>query len=505
MNETRPDPSSAGLKSKAVKGAGVNIAAQFIGTLFQTGGVVLLARLLKPSDFGMVTMVTAFSLWLMNFGVNGFTEFIIQKQDIGRKEVNSIFWMHMAVSSLLAVGFACFGFFLVDFYSEPALSAIAAVMAAGFVVQALFTTHFALLQREMQFTAIAVIDLIAVALSVVLAIGAALGGLGYWAVVTRQMAIPVVCMLAAWIACPWRPSFPRHLAPALPGLKYAAQVYSNVSLGFLTKNIDKVLLGKFHGAELLGNYDRSFHLFSMPANQILTPLHNVALATLSRLKHDQEKFTAYYAKAVAVLAFPSALLALVLTLCAQDLVLLLLGPNWADAGPVVMAFGPGIASTIIYGTHSWLHLSLGTPNRWFKWNLCATALTVAAFVAAAPFGAVAMAAAYSARAYLLTVPALWYAGRPIHFSLGAVMQSVWAYFVAAAFVGVFWLYLAGSWAPFHQLLAGLNPLVRIIASSSAASALYICLVVVLQRDLRSIRETLALILLAVSKKKAPTT
>lgn len=291
---------------------------------------------------------------------------------------------------------------------------------------------------------------------------------------------------------------------ALPGLKYAIQVYSNFSLGFLTKNVDKVLLGKFHGAEILGNYDRSYHLFSMPANQILTPLNNVALATLSRIKNDKEKFTAYFTKAVSMVAFPSALLSLVLTLCARDIVFILLGQNWEGAGPVVMAFGPGIASTIVYGTHSWLHLSLGTPNRWFKWNLLATTLTLIGFIIAAPFGAKAMAMAYSIRGYALLVPALWYAGRPIQLSLGTTIRPIWAYFTSAASVGIFWFFISSFWLPFHEILMRLSPLGRVGISSLSAAFLYVALVVVLQRDLSSIRETLSIIMLAVSKQKAST-
>jgi hypothetical protein len=132
----------------------------------------------------------------------------------------------------------------------------------------------------------------------------------------------------------------------------------------------------------------------------------------------------------------------------------------------------------------------------------ATVLTVIAFIAAAPFGAVAMAIAYSARAYALTVPALWYAGRPIQFSLRAVIRSVWPYFASAAFVCIFWLFISVSWVPFHELLMRLHPFVRIVITSLSASFLYVGLVVILQRDLSSIRETLSLIMLAVSKKKA---
>jgi len=484
---------TSGLKTKAIKGATVNIVAQFVGIAVQTIGVVILARLLKPRDFGLVAMVTAFSLWLSNFGVNGFTEYIIQKQEVRKEEINSIFWLHLLVATILSVVFVFFGFLLVGFYSEPALSGIAAAMTASFIFQALSTSPIALLKREMRFTGIAIAELISVVLSVLLAVAAAFLGSGYWAVVTRQLTAPAVMMLGAWFLCRWRPGGPLRLAGALPALKYAVQVYLNFTLGFLMRGADKVLLGKFHGSVLLGNYDRAYHIFSMPAAQIVTPLHSVALATLSRLKHDREKFSSYFSRAVTLVAFPGTLVALGLTVSARDLVQLLLGPNWVEAGRVVMAFGPGVVADLLFATHSWLHLSLGTPNRWLRWNLIASIVTLTAFLIAAPFGAVAMATAYSIKGYILILPGIWYAGRPIQLRLRQVIGCLRTYFLSAAVVGVSWLSLSGHWLPLKTLVTGLSPLSRILLASCVTTVLYVAIVVLLERGFRSIRDILSLI------------
>lgn len=501
MHGNYSEVNTVGLKAKAIRGAGINVAAQFLGFVCHTVGVIVLARLLTPKDFGLVAMVTAFSQWIMNFGVNGFTEYIIQKQHISKQEVNSIFWSHFFLATFLAIGFTYFGLFLVDFYAEPTLSGIAAAMATSFILYALFTCHFALLKREMKFASIAIVQLVAVILSIVLAIAFAIGGKGYWAVVTRQLTIPAVTMIAAWILCPWRPHRPRELSNALPGLKYAFHVYCNFSIGYLMRSSDKVLLGKFHGAELLGNYDRAYHLSSMPASQLLTPLHSVALATLSRLRYDKERFSVYYTKAVSMVAFLGTIVAVILTLSAQDLIPLLLGPEWAEAGRVVMAFGPGIAATLVYGTHSWLHLSLGTPNRWLRWNLFAATLTITAFIIAAPFGAVAMAIAFSACAYLLVIPGLWYAGRPIQLSVATLLRSFWAYFASAICVCIFWLYLSAYWLPLNGLLARLSPVIRVVMTSCVASFLYLAIVIILQRSFTSISEILSLFRVILSPRE----
>lgn len=502
MNKLLSELSTTGLKTKAVKSAGINVAAQFIGFLCHTFGVIVLARLLTPTDFGLVAMVTAFSLWVMNFGINGFTEYIIQKHQLYLEEINSIFWLQLGLACSLAVGFSFFGFFLVNFYSEPTLSGIAIAMTSSFIFQALSTNHLALLKREMKFSSIAVAELIAVIMSVFFAIAAAIDGLGYWAIVTRQLSVPAVTMIAAWILCPWRPSRPKNLSAALPGLKYAIQVYFNFSLGYVTRNIDKVLLGKFYGSDILGNYDRAYHLSSMPANQLLTPLHGIALSTLSRLRNDEIRFTSYFTKAVSTVALMGSISAAVLTLTAQDLIPFLLGPDWREAGRVVMVFGPGIAPMLVYGTHSWLHLALGKPDRWLRWNIFATIITFAAFLIATPFGAVAMALAYSVISFILFIPALWYAGIPVHLRVGKILSSICPFFFSAFLVSVFWLYFSESWSPWSGYLLSLSPLTRICITTFFALILYILAVIACQRNLRSFHDIFSLLRLMFSRQQS---
>lgn len=500
MSDTLPETNADDLKAKAAKGAGINVVAQFLGTAFHIAGVVVLARLLLPKDFGLVAMVTAFSQWVMNFGVNGFTEYIIQKQDLSSNVVNSIFWIHLILATLLAIGFTCFGFFLVDFYVEPAIGGIAVAMSTSFIFYALFTSHSALLKRNMKFAAIAIVELTALVLSIVFAIAAALGGMEYWAIVIRQAMIPLLTMIGIWTISNWRPGFPQHLSDALPGLKYAFQVYCNFSLGYVTRNFDKVLLGKFQGSIILGNYDRAYHLSAMPANSILAPLHTVALSTLSRLRNDRERFLSYFIKAVSIVAFLGAAASLILMLSARDLIYLLLGPAWHEASLVFMAFSPGIAATLVYGTHPWLHLSLGTPNRWLRWNVCAAIFTVGVFIIAAPFGAVTMAVAYSATAFILIFPSLWYAGRPIQLGFTKVIHSLWPYFIAGISVYIFCMVTSIYWPQLKELLECIGPLSRIILNSCIALILYVSMVIILQRNLTSIRDVISIFKLILSRE-----
>lgn len=487
------------LKKKAVRGAGINVASHAVSFVFHTVGVIILARLLTPKDFGLVAMVTAFSMWIMNFGINGFTEYIIQKKDITAEDVNSIFWTHLSIAATLSLAFVLFGFVLVDFYKEPALFGIVIAMASSIILYSLFTSPFALLQRAMKFSLIAVIELSAVILSVGLSIAAASAGMGYWAIVIRQLTLPVVSVMAVWSISTWRPTRPKNLTNALPALKYAFKIYCNFSLNYLTRNIDKILIGRVHGSAVLGTYDRAYYLSQMPAEQLLRPLTSVTLATLSRIREDKLRFITYYVKALSTVSFLGTMVTVVLFLTAQDLVLLLLGPKWTETGRILMALTPGITALLISGTCSWLHLSLGTPGRWLRWNIVASIITILAFIIALPYGAFAMGIAYSVKTYLLLFPGIWYAGRPIQMKVGKIASSIWPYLLSAVIVAASHIFLSAYCKPLSVFLSQLPLVLRVGLVALTATISYVLFTAILERSFKSVHEIFSLVKLFLSQ------
>jgi O-antigen/teichoic acid export membrane protein len=479
---------STNLKVKAVKGAGTNVIAQLISLIANTFGVIILARLLQPNDFGLVTMVATFYLLVSNFGANGFSEYIIQKQTINRFELNNIFWLHGILSFLLMIIFMSMAPILSNFYNEALITPIAVVMAFGIIVQMLSTVHLAILQRNMEFKKVAVNGVLAGVTGVVLAIVMAMSGAGYWAVVARQLSIPVVMTIGAWVVCPWRPGAPGQMKEAMGSFRYASHVYGNFCLNYFARNLDKILLGKYHGSQMLGIYDRAYYLSSMPAEQLVSPLHSVALSTLSRLREDSESFCIYFKKAISTLAFLGLLAGLILTIAGKDLIYVLLGQGWEKSGAVVEAFGPGIGAMFIYATHSWIHLALGKPERWLRWSIVSFVLTGSLFFISAPFGPVAVASAFSLSFYVLLFPALWYAGRPIGLKVIPICKAIMPFFGSAV---VTWIIWAGSFnliIATSKFLVELNIFLRIFLEISLSSILYVALLIAFHRGLGPIME-----------------
>lgn len=139
------------LKNRAVKSASITILSQVIGFIIQTIGTFLIARLVTPGDFGLVTMVTIFSLLLQNLGENGFSEYVLQKETISHIQLSNLFWINTGLNTALSLLFVALSPILAWFYNEPRIIDISIFMSFSIIFGALPTQHLALLKRNFFF------------------------------------------------------------------------------------------------------------------------------------------------------------------------------------------------------------------------------------------------------------------------------------------------------------------------------------------------------------------
>ena len=482
-----------GLKRRAIKGAGITVFARTTVYAVNMLGVIVLARILTPDDVGLVALVTTLCMFLMDFGILGLTESTIQREEINHAQVSTLFWINVGLSVILTILLMLISPLIARFYGEPQLRSITIAIACVFILTGLSIQHLALIKRNMQFHRYALIDIASAVMSTISAVLMAWYGWGYWALVGRRLTMALMIAIGAWIFCRWRPGLPRLNSGVRPMLAFGINNFASNFVNYFSKNLDKILIGWRYGTQSLGYYSRAYHLFVLPLNQLTFPLGGVALATLSRLHNEPERYRRYFLKAISMLAFIGMPLGAIMTLTGSDLILLLLGPQWTKAGQIFMIFGPAIGIMIIYGTQGWLHLSQGRADRRLRWSIISFIVTVAFFVVGLPFGTTGVAVAYTASFYILVGPCLWYAGRPIDLKLSSIVSIVWRYYVAAL-LGVLlcWLILY-SLDSTASIFAGLSTFVKILVSSLLCTAFYLIAVIGLHRSLEPISQFIVFI------------
>jgi O-antigen/teichoic acid export membrane protein len=491
--EFKPIDTSGGLRRIAVKSAGITVFGQGVSFFLQLLSTMVLARLLSPNDFGIIAMVTTFILLLRSFGLNGFTELIMQREEITQSLASNFFWIELGIGALLTVGFAASAPAIAHFYHNAAVVRVAQYMSLTIVISCLGWIHLALLQRAMRFTATAIINLVGQAALVIVSVALGFAGWHYWALVCGNIAQVTVVAAGGWMACQWIPSRPRRVAGTESGLKFVTNVYSHFVFSYSTRNTDNLLVGWKYDAKALGLYKKAYDLFVLAEAQLMYPISAVAISALSRVRNDRDQYLRYFLRTISVLALVGMGIGADFALIGRDVIRILLGPGWEEAGRIFTLFGPGIGVMMLYNTHGWVHLSLGRPERWLRWGLIEFACTASLFLLGLHWGPSGIALAWTTSYFLLMIPGFWYAGRPIGLGVTAVLSVIWKFFLASLGASCLTVLIMNT-LPRLAVAASISvALFRTLGVSLLFCGLYLLGVILLHRGLKPINETVGLL------------
>jgi len=467
FKENRP---YAGLGRASLRSGVTVVAARGLNTFVQLGSTILLARLLSPYDFGLVAMVLAvvgFAPMLIDFGTS---EASTQKTHITQGEVSALFWLGMTISVALTVVLAGASGFIAQFFGEPSLTGIVLVSSLTLMMGAISNQHYALMRRAMQFRQIAMIDISANVIGSVVSVVMALTGWDYWSLVAKPIVTSVLTAALVWMSCPFMPGRPRLTSDVKELVRFGAGVAGFTMTDYLARSADRVALGYFYGAGPLGYFQNAFTIYSNLLNILTEPLHNIAASGLSKLRNDLDELKRSWTAALSSLSFVSSAAFAVLAVTGQDFVVILLGPKWAPAGPLLCIFAiRGIAHSI-ERTMGWIHVAAGRSDRWMRWGVFSAVFQLLALAAGLPFGVIGVTIAYTIAMFGLSLPALVYAGRPVGIGARDVLQAVGPQ-TAGGLVAV-----ALGFLMQQALLADVIPLVRFLVSVPVCLAAYVAVV-----------------------------
>lgn len=440
------DHLKADLKGRSVRGGAVTMAAQGVRFLLNLASIMVLARLLSPNDFGLVAMVVAVTGFVTLFKDMGLSMATVQRAEITHAQISTLFWINVAFGLVLGIVLACLAVPIAWFYNgEQRLVAVTLVLALGIPISGLGIQHQAVLRRQMRFVALAVVDTVAMLTGIMTAIVLALLGkaywpeANYWALVAMPLATATTGAAGVWIVCRWRPSGPRRGSGVRPLLSFGGYLTGSKFVIYLARNLDNVLIGRFWGEQTLGFYNQAYRLLMLPLQQINTPISAVAIPVLSRLIDSPERYRAYYRQGILLVVTLGMPIVAFSFAAVDELVLLVLGPQWTDAVAIFRALAPAAFIGTFNVATAWVFVSQGTTRRQFRAGAVASSFIVMAFVIGLPRGALGVATALSIAHCVIRIPHLIYCfhGTPIQLrDLGLVLWRPAAASLAAAAITI---------------------------------------------------------------------
>jgi PST family polysaccharide transporter len=408
----RTDHLLANLKSRTISSGFITFISQGIQFVLTMSSTMVLARLLAPRDFGFIAMVSTVTSFLTAFQDAGLSTATVQREGITHAQVSNLFWVNVVISGFASVLVAAAAPAIAWFYREPRLVEITLALSINFLLAGLAVQHMALLNRQMRFKAIAMIQVGSALAGILTGIGMALLNCGYWSLVGLSLGRSLVALPLTWCASKWRPQLFRSGSGTRSLLHFGANLTAGSLLYCVARGMDNLLIGRYYGAAAVGLYSRAAVMLLNPLSQFMTPLSAVFLPAFSRLQTQPERFRRNFIQLFEIIGLTSFLFTGMFFALAHPLTLVVLGSKWEKAAAIFAAFSI-IALQIPPATCiAWLFTTQGRARDLFHWNIISAIILVVSYVAGLPYGPVGVAVAFSSSTMLIQVPIYyWVAGR----------------------------------------------------------------------------------------------
>lgn len=426
----------ADLKGKAVRSGFARVCGQAAAFVLRLAALIVLARLLTPRDYGIVGMATVVTGVFGLFKDAGLSMVTIQRLTMTEQELSTLFWINVAVGAVLGTMLAALAPALVAFYHEPRLFWVTVVLAFGFLLNALGVQHSALLQRHMRFAALAAVETGSLLLSIVLAYAMAIRGYGYWALVAMTVAQPCLGSLGFWVVTGWRPGPPARVRGTGSMIRFGGAVTLNSLLQYAAFNADKLLVGRFWGAEVLGIYGRASQLINIPTANLNNALGDVAISALSRVQDRPAQSKRFFLTAYSLVLSLTTPATVACAMHADDIVRVVLGPKWTAAVPLFKLLAPTILTIALINPLTWLLVSSGMIRRSLAITATMAPVVIAAYAAGLPYGAAGVAMSYSAIMMFLAVPIILWSTRGLEVTFRDIASIAIPPMVSAVIAGL---------------------------------------------------------------------
>jgi O-antigen/teichoic acid export membrane protein len=462
---------SADLGRLAKRGGVASVAGVYVNGVLQIVGVVVLARLLTPEDFGLVAIVmalTRFAPLLIDFGTADATT---QRTKITQGQSSTLFWLTSSIGFAVALGLVACSPLVAWLYHEPRLQSVAMYSGITFVFAGISAQHLALLRRTMQFGVIAKMQILSALAGLVAAIVIAIFGFGYWALVFRPIVSAACVAVGAWLACRWRPGYPVFDAEVKSMIGFGMHVLGASVPISMTRVADRIALGLFYPPREVGYYQNAQNMYENAFMAPLDQLHNVGSAGLSKLRSNPVTLQQKYEATLSALAFFVMPTAAILSVIGQDVVVILLGATWRVSGLLLSIMALRGVVEFIEMSQGWLHVASGRAERWKYSAFVSAIVRVAAILAGLPFGAKGVVIALVVAGWLIAFPAVIYAGRPLGIGAALAFRAVGGPLLGAAITVV------AGWLLQSIFFSDISSIFRIFIMASLCTAIYLFVVV----------------------------
>lgn len=384
------------LKEKTAQGllwGGLNSGIQqLVGLAF---GIVL-GRLLAPSDYGMMAMISIFSLVATALQDSGFRTALTNIEHPKHEDYNSVFWFNIIMASSLYVILFLAAPLIGEYYHTPRVVPLCRYAFLSIVIASLGTAQSAYLFKHLRAKQQAEAGALAVILSSLTGVGMAFAGMAYWSLATQGLVYVGINTLLQWHFSPWRPSI--HgitFAPVRRMFRFSCKILATTIMTHVNNNVLNILLGHYFTPRDTGNYNQAYQWNTKCYSLVQSMVAQVAQPVLVSLNGEEGRQKDVFRKMMRFTAFITFPLLFGFGLVAKEFIVTAIGEKWLASAQLIQILCLSGAAMPLSTLFSNMIISKGRSGTFFWCTFTLGLVQIATMIMIWPMGIRWMVIAYT--------------------------------------------------------------------------------------------------------------
>ena len=365
---------------------------QLVGLAF---GIVL-GRLLSPSDYGMMAMISIFSLVATALQDSGFRTALTNIEHPKHEDYNSVFWFNIIMASSLYVILFLAAPLIGEYYHTPRVVPLCRYAFLSIVIASLGTAQSAYLFKHLRAKQQAEAGALAVILSSLTGVGMAFAGMAYWSLATQGLVYVGINTLLQWHFSPWRPSI--HgitFAPVRRMFRFSCKILATTIMTHVNNNVLNILLGHYFTPRDTGNYNQAYQWNTKCYSLVQSMVAQVAQPVLVSLNGEEGRQKDVFRKMMRFTAFITFPLLFGFGLVAKEFIVTAIGEKWLASAQLIQILCISGATMPLSTLFSNMIISKGRSGTFFWCTFTLGLVQIATMVLIWPMGIRTMVIAYT--------------------------------------------------------------------------------------------------------------
>ena len=358
-----------GLKEKTARGllwGALNSGStQLLNLIFG----IILGRLLTPAEYGIVGVLSIFTLIAGNLQSSGFTQALVNLKAPRDEDYTAVFWFNTLTSFVLYALLFLSAPLIAQFFHQPCLVEVSRFVFLSFVISSFGIAHNAYMTKNMMNRELAIIGAIALLCSGGVATFLAFYGFSYWSLAWQQIIYITVLNIGRYYYTPWRPSWHFTFEPVRKMFGFSVKILITNIINTLSNNILTLLFGRLYPIKAVGDYSQAYKWNTMASAFVANAVGQVAQPVLASVKEEQGRSVRVFRKMLRFTAFLSFPAMFGLAIISNEFILLTIGKRWLDAVPLLQMLCIGGAFVPFYTLYQNVAISNGRSDFYMFCNI----------------------------------------------------------------------------------------------------------------------------------------